>query len=149
MSFFWEAYRFKSNLKPNCPFQDCFKKCAAGDLVLLSFGLHEIKFFEPLNSHGYIKAIGTNENKESFLDASKNAVIRCEEDDNVLLTFNGDFTLENVTLDCRNVRLGIWCMRGTVTLKNCYLIGDATSATGDGVKVSREYINHFQFCTLR
>lgn len=57
----------------------------------------------------------------------------------MLLTFNGDFTLENVTLDCRNVRLGIWCMRGTVILKNCYLIGDATSAIGNGVKVSREY----------
>lgn len=126
-------------MKKQTFFQDGFKKCAASDHVLLPFGLHKIKFFEPLNSNGYIKAIGSNENKESFLDASKNAVIRCEEDDNVLLTFNGDFTLENVTLDCRNVRVGIWCMRGMVTLKNCYLIGDATSATGDGVKVSRKY----------
>lgn len=102
----------------------------------MPFGKHPIKLIEPLNSNGYIRAIDNDENKESPLDSTNNAVIACEENDSVLLTFNGDYTIESVTFDCRNVRLGIWCKSGTITLKNCCLIGDNKSSTCIGINVS-------------
>lgn len=110
--------------------------CESRDHIFIPPGLHSIKLLEPLNSNGHLEAIDNDENKESLLDATKNAILTCEENDIVFLTFNGDYTLENVTLDCRNVRLGIWCKYGTVTLKNCYLIGELNSSTSTGINIA-------------
>lgn len=101
---------------------------------------------EPLNSVGSIKAIvlnATNEvSHDKIIKAIENsqtqqnvAIIASEENDSTLMLFNGDYTLENVWLDCRNVRLGVWARRGILTLKNCHLIGDASSSTSNGIVV--------------
>lgn len=101
---------------------------------------------EPLNSVGSIKAILLREiddmSPEEVVKAVENAkteqnhaIIASEENDSTLMVFNGDYTLENVWLDCRNVRLGVWCRHGTITLKNCRLIGDPRSSTGNGIVV--------------
>lgn len=63
-------------------------------------------------------------------------ILVTEETENVFLCFNGDYTMENIILDCRQVRFGILIKAGTLTLKNCHLIGDRTSYTGVGIFVS-------------
>lgn len=49
---------------------------------------------------------------------------------------NGNFTIENVVLDCRNVRNGIIIKNGEITLKNCKIIGDGSSSIHEGITVS-------------
>lgn len=111
---------------------------------------------EPLNSMGSIRAIRIapesdkpiNKNRigidYSELDTGHktNAIIMSEDNDSTLLVFNGDYTIENVWLDCRNVRRGLWCRRGTITLKNCRIIGDEKSSTGNGVVVAGNINNN-------
>lgn len=98
---------------------------------------------EPLNSNGLLKAIGSADNNvidssDAIIKSKKHnqAIIATEENDNVLMIFNGDYTIENVCFDCRNVQLGIWCKRGTVTLKNCHLINDSKSSTSRGISIA-------------
>lgn len=106
-----------------------------------------IKFLEPLNSNGLLKAIVDKQkiitSVESLqkrigeeLNPKKDAIIISEEEDSTLLVFNGDYTIENITFDCRNVRLGLWCRSGVITLKNCVLIGNKKSSTGNAIVVA-------------
>lgn len=101
---------------------------------------------EPLNSVGSIKAILLNSSDDlshekviKAIESSQiewnRAIIASEENDSTLMVFNGDYTLENVWLDCRNVRLGLRARHGTLTLKNCRLIGNVQSSTSVGIIV--------------
>lgn len=114
-------------------------------------GLQAIKFTEPLNSNGVLKAIVEKQkivtSVESLekrineeLDPKRDAIIVSEEDDSTLLVFNGDYVIENITLDCRNVRLGLWCRSGVITLRNCILIGNKNSSTANGIVVAGKQI---------
>lgn len=123
--------------------QDCFSVSAPNDHIYIPVDHHSIKLSEPLDSNGLLKAIGSS---AGMLDdsmrgtdatpANGQAIITSDENDTVLMTFNGDYTIENVCFDCRNVRLGIRCRRGTVTLKNCRLIDNSKSSTNNGISIA-------------
>lgn len=88
-----------------------------------------------------IKAIsGAENNKIAFdtnvLESNEKAIVASEEVDNIFLSFNGDYTIENVIIDCQLVRVGIWTKGGTITLRNCQLIGDRSSSTGIGIAIA-------------
>ena len=130
--------------------QDCLKTCAPRDYIYLPSGRHSIKWLEPLNAGGLIKAIsGAENNKIAFdsnvLQSNEKAIFTCEESDNIFLSFNGDYTIENVVIDCQQVRVGIWTKGGTVTLKNCQLIGDRSSSTGIGIAIAGKMPWKMQF----
>lgn len=130
LSFFWIYTRL---------WQDCFGVSAPNDHIYIPIARHTIKLLEPLSSNGVLKAIGSNEhhnNPNGGLMTNGQAIIASEEHDNVLLLFNGDYTIENVSFDCRNVRLGIRCRRGTVTLKNCRLIDSSKSSINNGISIA-------------
>lgn len=96
---------------------------------------------EPLNSSGLLKAVSSEQNNKVEFDVNNietngKTVIAPEESDSVFLSFNGDYTIENVILDLRQVRFGIWAKGGTVTLKNCQLIGDRSSSTAIGITIA-------------
>lgn len=118
--------------------------CASRDYIYLPTGRHSIKWLEPLNSGGLLKAITSVENNKTDsngLESKENAIVTTEESDNVFLSFNGDYTIENVILDCRQVRVGIWTKGGTVTLKNCQLVGDRSSSVGIGIVIAGKMVS--------
>lgn len=82
-------------------------------------------------------------------DTTVEAVIASTEEDSILFAFNGNYTLENLTLDCRNVRTGLWVRDGSVTIKNCILLGDGRSSTGNGIYVSNGATLHLENCLIR
>lgn len=82
-------------------------------------------------------------------DASKEAIIAPIEDESVLCAFSGDYTVENLTFDCRNVRTALWIRSGSVTLRNCFLFGDGRSATGIGVRVSNGASVSLENCRIQ
>lgn len=71
------------------------------------------------------------------------SIIMTEDSDNVFLSFNGDYTIENIVLDCQQVRFGILVKGGTITLKSCRLIGDKSSSTGIGIVVAGDIFSTF------
>lgn len=138
-----------SNFKILNFLQDCFKTCKSRDHIYLPVGQHSIKLLEPLNSGGLLKAIAcmdANKALEFNIETSASndhSVLTTEEAENVFMCFNGDYTMENVILDCRQARFGILVKAGTVTLKNCHLIGDRSSSTGIGIFVTGKFQTKF------
>lgn len=60
-------------------------------------------------------------------------VLKSPDDESILLIFEGNFKLKNVTLDCSNVRNGIVLKKGNIILDSCILIGDGKSSTQQGI----------------
>lgn len=115
--------------------------CVSRDYIYLPSGRHSIKLLEPLNSSGLLKAVSTEQNNKidsdsNILESKEKTIIAADESDSVFLSFDGDYTIENVILDCRQVRFGIWAKGGTVTLKNCQLIGDRSSSTAIAIAIA-------------
>lgn len=77
------------------------------------------------------------------LESEDGTVLTTTEAENVFLCFNGDYTIENVILDCRQARFGILIKSGTVTLKNCQLVGDGLSSTGVGIFIAGNFFSLF------
>lgn len=125
--------------------------CKSSDKIFLPTGQHSVKLLEPLNSGGLLKAItcmDTNKSLEFNIDTSESknsTVLTAVEAENIFLSFNGDYTIENLILDCRQVRFGILIKSGTVTLKNCHLIGDRSSSTGIGIFVAGNFFLHIKY----
>lgn len=100
---------------------------------------------EPLHSGGLLKAVAgmdLNKAREFNIDASvpkDYTILTMQGAENAFLFFSGDYTIENVILDCRQVRCGIFIKSGTITLKNCHLIGDRSSSTAIGIFVSGNF----------
>lgn len=118
--------------------------CASNDHIYLPPSRHIIRLLEPLNSGGLFKAFYSEENNKiefdsKILESNETPILATDESDNVFLSFNGDYTIENVIIDCRQVRIGMWVKAGTVTFKNCRLIGDHKSSTGVGIAIAGKF----------
>lgn len=142
----FESLHFLLTFK-GCSFslQDCLKVCASNDHIYLPPSRHTIRVLEPLNSGGLFTAIYSEENNKiefdcKLLESNEKPILATDESDNVFLSFNGDYTIENLILDCRQVRIGIWVKAGTVTFKNCRLIGDHKSSTGVGIAIAGKFL---------
>lgn len=108
--------------------QDVLATCQSSDHIYLSAGRHPIKFLEYLNNNGKIQGLIAADEQQT-----QAATIVSHDDDSILLVFDGDFTLENIFLDCQNIRTGILIKNGNVLLKNCRLLGDGKSSTQQGI----------------
>lgn len=116
-------------------FQDVLSISQTNDDILLSPGQHTIKFLEHLNDNGSMKGLVAAEaivaaNQDSL---SKVPVICSSDEDSTLLVIDGDYTLSHLVLDCRHVRRGILLRDGTLTLRNCRLLGDGRSSTQEAI----------------
>lgn len=127
--------------------KECLKISSAHSQIFIPSDYHVIKFVEPLHSNGSIRGITnapeTDSNRlEKLVNfdekslRSNRAVIASEENNSILMVFSCNFVLENILLDCRNVRLGLWCRAGVVTIKNCIIVGDHSSSTSCGIVVA-------------
>jgi hypothetical protein len=123
-------------VKISSKLQDALNLAKASDNIYIPTGKHSIKFSKHLNDGGAIKAVAsdtfynqTHPNKNT-LDPTKDAVIMSQGDHSILLTFDGDFVLENMVLDCRKVRAGLVIKSGRVKLVNCLIVGDDSTEQG-------------------
>ncbi|XP_065080421.1 protein nessun dorma-like [Ochlerotatus camptorhynchus] len=119
--------------------QEALDRSRASDDIYLPPGQHEVKLFEDLNGDGSIQAIGSDQTQ---------TVIRCRQDDTVLLTLAGDYRLENITLDCSNVQTGILVKRGNITFKNCCFTGDPKDIANHGILVCGNGTIRLEHCVV-
>lgn len=106
--------------------QEALEKSHYPDKIYIPSGVHEIKFLESFNKGGMIKHL-------SFKDTETRAVIKARAGDGFLFRMDGNFTLENVSLDCSNVSSGIVIPRGYVNLFKCNIIDSSSLETKQGI----------------
>ncbi|XP_053673603.1 protein nessun dorma [Anopheles nili] len=117
--------------------QHVLDHCSPDSIIYLPPGTRQdIKFLEYLNGGGSFKGVSS----ASFLDDYETAVktnptIVSRNDDSVLLTIDGDFTVENVHLDCSNVRTGVVIKKGNITFRNCCFTGEPNTSTKQGIVI--------------
>lgn len=119
--------------------QNCLNECSPSSKIFIPVGRHFVKFLEYFHDKGVLSGfggrsgtIGLNADSNSIssdIDYQHESVIMTQDCDSVLLMLNVDFTIENITLDCRNVRTGILLRKGCVTFSNCTFVGDENSST--------------------
>lgn len=133
-----------------CPsLQDVLNICNPFDDIYLPPGRHSIKFLEYLNDDGKITGLDSTSVLGPSSETNEDeVVIMSLDDDTILLIFDGNFTLSNLTLDCRNIRSGILVKNGKVTLNNCKILGDGKSSTQQGIVCSGKSELFLQDCVL-
>lgn len=104
----------------------------------------------PLSTTGTLKAVLNDSTKvlSDELNPTTDAIIESSKEATVLLTFITDYTVENLKFDCRKVRTGLWIRSGSVTLKNCVLLGDIDSPSGIGIMVSAGAMVRLENCQI-
>ena len=113
--------------------QDCFYTYNAANKIFLSAGVHPFTFLGQLNSNGSIASLQTLDNnvdaRLSLNDCDEsNSIVKSARDEHRLFIVDGDYTMENIVVDCGNVRTGIHLQKGHLTLKNCTIRGDGLSS---------------------
>ncbi|XP_050088743.1 protein nessun dorma isoform X1 [Anopheles aquasalis] len=131
--------------------QHALDHCSPDSAIYLPAGTRQnIKFLAYLNSGGSFRGVGDANFLEDHEQAVKsNPTIASKDDDSVLLTIDGDFTLENIHFDCSNVRTGVMVKEGNVLFRNCCFTGDPTSSTKQGVVVFGNCKLTFENCLIK
>lgn len=128
--------------------QECLRQSTVATTIYVPAGLHTINFLELLNDKITISGLLLAEEQpprsrsdivsryEGKIDIDRDAILMSKGDDSVLLVIDGDFSIEHMTVDCRNVRTGLLLRNGNVLLRNCTIVGDAKSSTKIGFNLT-------------
>uniref|UniRef100_A0A1A9WEX0 Uncharacterized protein n=1 Tax=Glossina brevipalpis TaxID=37001 RepID=A0A1A9WEX0_9MUSC len=122
----------KSQVFLNHSLQDVLNVCKSSDKIYLSPGRHAVNFREYFNNNGVIYGLGSLNIENSIVD-EKTVTLYSRDGDESLLIFNGNFSLVNVVIDCKNISTGIIVKSGSITLTNCKLLGKRTSSIQQGI----------------
>ncbi|XP_055634429.1 protein nessun dorma isoform X2 [Toxorhynchites rutilus septentrionalis] len=133
--------------------QGVLNRCKHSVQLYLPPGKHTIKFLEYLNSGGAMVGVSSGRfvqapEKQMFVMEEK-VIVGSKDDDSILLTVDGDYCFENITLECANVRTGVLIKGGNVTFRNCFLNGDPKSSTKQGVVVFGNSTICFENCVIK
>ncbi|XP_050077168.1 protein nessun dorma [Anopheles maculipalpis] len=131
--------------------QHALDHCSPDSAIYLPHGTRQdIKFLEYLSGGGSFRGVSNVSFVEEYDLATKmNPVIVSKNDDSVLLTIDGDFTLENIRLDCSNVRTGVVIKQGNIVFRNCCLTGDPSSSTKQGIVIFGNCTITFDRCVIK
>ncbi|XP_035915910.1 protein nessun dorma isoform X1 [Anopheles stephensi] len=131
--------------------QHALDHCSPDSAIYLPPGTRQdIKFLEYLNSGGSFRGVSSVSFVEEYdLATRMNPAIVSKNDDSVLLTIDGDFTLENIRLDCANVRTGVVIKQGNIIFRNCCFTGDPSSSTKQGIVIFGNCTITFDRCVIK
>lgn len=99
---------------------------SASDLIFVPHSVQQINYPLAMEDGGCIRALA---------DEQLKAIVACKAEDQHLFVC-GNYQFENLTLDCRNVDIGVLVKpKATVTMRNCVIIGGKQSSTNQGICV--------------
>ncbi|CAO1385391.1 unnamed protein product [Diamesa serratosioi] len=104
--------------------------------IYIPSGKHSMKFLEYLNDNLLFSGM-TAFNKDQIvsLNESEYAVISATENASLLFASDGDLRIENLIINCENVKNGFLIRNGKVTIKNCLIIGNNESSVTEGISI--------------
>lgn len=120
---------------------DAISSTSATSEIYLPQGQHSLNFLEYLSGNlllAGINTIGMDSIKEGGFN--QYAMVKADKSELVLFAMCGDMRLENLILNCENVKTGIIVRGGKVTIKNCLFIGDGKSSEGISVSGTSEVL---------
>lgn len=124
-------------------FQNVLDTSKPGDKIFLSNGSHMVHFVEYFFNSGQLSGITSKSNRlESY------SRIYSPVSNSSLLMFDGDFTLENLELDCQNILAGVVVKHGTLTIKNCKFVGNGKSSIQKAVICNANASVRLENCRL-
>ena len=107
--------------------------------IYIPSGKHSMKFLEYLNDNLLFSGM-TAYNKDQIVNLneipSEYAVITASENASFLFASDGDLRIENLIINCENVKNGFLIRNGKVTIKNCLIIGNNESSVTEGLSIS-------------
>lgn len=134
--------------------QDALLKSHVNDEIYLPSGTHTINFLEYLNDNLLITGarsyyhLPTNEFSTENLHKT-HSIVKAEDNDSLLLAIDGDVRLENLVIDCNNVKSGILVKSGAnVTMKNCLIHGDLKSSVTEAFSIFNDAKVTLENCVI-
>lgn len=120
--------------------QDALLNAASGsDLIFVPHSVQAINYPLAMEDGGCMRAIE---------DAQLKAIVGCAAEDQHLFVC-GNYQFENLTLDCRNVDIGVLVKpQATVTMRRCVIIGGKQASTNQGICVRGECRGNCFFTTI-
>lgn len=110
--------------------QDALNTASASDCIFIPHSVQAINYPLAMEDGGCIKALPD--------DQLKAIVASTAEDQHLFVC--GNYRFEQLTLDCRNVDIGVLVKPGaTVTLQSCVIVGGKQASTNQGICVRGEY----------
>lgn len=99
---------------------------SASDMIFIPHSVQAVNYPLAMEDGGCLKAIHDDQLK---------AIVSCKAEDQHLFVC-GNYQFENLTLDCRNVDIGLVVKpKGTVTMRNCVIVGGKQASTNQGICV--------------
>lgn len=103
---------------------------SASDLIFVPHSVQQINYPLAMEDGGGIKALA---------DEQLKAIVACKAEDQHLFVC-GNYQFENLTLDCRNVDIGVLVKpKATVTMRNCVIVGGKQASTNQGICVRGKF----------
>lgn len=114
---------------------DALAAASASSEIYIPVGSHTVNFLEFLNDNIFLsglKVIPT----EGGVPEDSFAELSSEEASAFMFAIDGDFRMENLIIDCRNVKTGFLIKDGKVEIKNCVFKGSKESSVTEGFAIS-------------
>lgn len=118
-------------------FHDAIAASAASSEIYIPAGVHSISFLEYLN--GDILLCGINHfNVETMnIDqVASYAKITASESGSMIFAIDGNLRMENLVIDCQEVKTGLLVKGGEVIIKNCVFLGSKGSSVSEAIAIS-------------
>lgn len=106
------------------PLSHVLETCNFNDTIILSKGKHRINSMNRFEKEGLLVGI-----------SNRNEAVITSENEDMVMDFSGDVTIENLTIEAKFAQCGILVRSGRVLLKNCVLIGTKRSSISQGIIV--------------
>lgn len=117
--------------------------------IYIPCGSHNMSFLEFLNGNILISGLSSISH-ESFNTEQEQSYAKISASDfgAFLFAVDGDLKIENLIIDCENVKTGIMVKGGKLTLKNCIIYGSKESSITEGMAISADAKVLIENCTI-
>ena len=117
--------------------------------IYIPSGSHNMNFLEFLNGNILISGLSAIIPESFNAEKEQNyAKISATDFGAVLFAVDGDLKMENLIIDCENVKTGLMVKGGKLTLKNCIIYGSNESSVTEGLTISGDAIVLIENCIV-
>lgn len=116
--------------------------------IYIPSGEYPMSFYEFLNGDVVLSGLTTLNVDSKVDDESKYAKLVSNEPGSMLFAIDGDIKVQDLIVDCQNVKTGFIIKHGKVTIKNCLIRGSRNSTLAEAFNVSGEAIVLLDNCVI-
>lgn len=106
--------------------------------IYIPSGEYPMSFYEFLNGDVVLAGLTTLNIDGKLGDESKYAKLTSDEPGSMLFAIDGDLKIQDLIIDCQNVKTGFIIKNGKVTVRNCMIRGSKDSSLAEAFNISGE-----------